>query len=302
MEQLRTQNHQETTKITYLKVWRNFNSFLIRLDAMPSTWEHRIALYVAYLVDKGRQSATIKSYISAIKAILAYDNYEVGEQKLLLGSLTRSCRLKNDRIKNRLPIQKGLLEMILFEIERKYDEMGQEYLKLLYQCATMLAYYGLLRISELFGIHAVRAKDVHAAELKEKILIVLYTSKTHNHGSRPQKIRIFKQNKELNTKRGEKFFCPFETTLEFATLRGDYDLESEHFFVFQDGTPVKSAQYRKVLKQCIKQLQLQTKNYSPHSLRIGRATDLMKMGMNIDRIKYIGRWKSNAVFKYIRDC
>ena len=61
------------------------------------------------------QSATVKSYVSAIKAILKADKYEWDEQKVLLSSLTKAYKLTNDVLDCRLPIQKGLLEMILFE-------------------------------------------------------------------------------------------------------------------------------------------------------------------------------------------
>ena len=39
----------------------------------------------------------------------------------MLSSLVRSCRIANDKVKTRLQIQKGLLEMLLFEIGRKFN-------------------------------------------------------------------------------------------------------------------------------------------------------------------------------------
>ena len=67
-------NHdRESTKKNYLSIWRQFNGFLIRLDKKPKQWEDRVALFLAFQVEKGAQSATIKSYTSAIKSVLKDD-------------------------------------------------------------------------------------------------------------------------------------------------------------------------------------------------------------------------------------
>ena len=54
----------------------------------------------------------------------------------------------------------------------------------------------MFRIGELaMGVHSIRAKDVHISSNKNKILIVLYTSKTHGEESPPQKIKLTKESK-----------------------------------------------------------------------------------------------------------
>ena len=40
--------------------------------------------------------------------------------------------------------------------------------------------------------------------------------------------------------------------------------------------------------------------YSVHSVRMGRACDLLKLGLSVESIKKIGRWRSNAVFRYLK--
>ena len=45
-------------------------SFFVRLDSKPECWEDRLILYIGFLIEKNRRSSTIKSYISAIKAVL----------------------------------------------------------------------------------------------------------------------------------------------------------------------------------------------------------------------------------------
>ena len=53
-------------------------------------------LFVGYLIDKNRKSMTVKSYVSASKAILTEIDVELNENKVLLTSITRVCRLKKD--------------------------------------------------------------------------------------------------------------------------------------------------------------------------------------------------------------
>ena len=61
----------------------------------------------------------------------------------------------------------------------------------MYQAVFSLAYYGMMRVGELtYSQHCLKAGDLHVAHNKNKILVVLYTSKTHGLESRPQKIKI----------------------------------------------------------------------------------------------------------------
>ena len=40
--------------------------------------------------------------------------------------------------------------------------------------------------------------------------------------------------------------------------------------------------------------------YDTHSLHIRRATDLYKSGSKVETIKQLGRWKSSAVYNYLK--
>ena len=83
---------------TYLSIWQQFNKFVIKLDVKPNTWEERTALFLAYLVENGAQSSTLKSYISGTKRILIDDGYQWNDNVILFSTLTKSCRVINDRV------------------------------------------------------------------------------------------------------------------------------------------------------------------------------------------------------------
>ena len=165
IDKWKAKNTRDSTRKTYHRIWTCFNKFLLRLDRKPEFWEDRVALFAAYLVEQGRQSATIKSYVSAIKNVLKTDGYEWDDSKVLLNCLTKACKLENDKVKTRLPIQVGLLDILLFEIDRIYH--NQEFLAIMYKAMFALSYYGLFRVGELAsGDHPVKAKDVHVARNK----------------------------------------------------------------------------------------------------------------------------------------
>ena len=113
------------------------------MDLKPNNWEHRVLLFAAYLIKEGKQSATVKSYILAIRAVLANVNVELREDMCLLKSLTRACKLNNDKVRIRMPIQRELLNIILRMIQEIFEEKGQCYLAHLYLSLTAVTYFGL---------------------------------------------------------------------------------------------------------------------------------------------------------------
>ena len=69
----------------------NFN---VRLDHRPTEWRDHLILFVGYLVPNRYQSATVKSYISAIKAFLKEDGVKVTEDQYTLVSLGLGMQTK----------------------------------------------------------------------------------------------------------------------------------------------------------------------------------------------------------------
>ena len=109
IEKLKNQQNRESMKLNYVQIWRHFNKFLIQLDKIPVTWEEKVSLYCAFLIEHRRKSQTVRSYISAIKSILKTDGYKWDNDYALIGSLTRACKLQNDVVKARFPIHWKLL-------------------------------------------------------------------------------------------------------------------------------------------------------------------------------------------------
>ena len=172
IDKLKLQKYQDSTRKNYYAIWKIFNKFFIHLDRKPKSWEYRIVLFTGYLINNKTQSATVKSYISAIWSVLLDNNIKLNENQYLINSLTKACRLVNDRVCTQLLIQKPLMDVILREINKFYEEKGQIYLKHLYKYLFSTMYFGLFRIGEMAqGPHAVLARDVQIADNKRKFFL-----------------------------------------------------------------------------------------------------------------------------------
>ena len=297
LEKQRYATTRSSTAKNYFNIWRKFNNFITKLDKVPDTWEQRLYLYLAFLIQSGSQSSTIKSYVSAIRKILWEDHYKLCTDALTLSALTKACKLKNDSLHIRRPIRTKLLEQILFETQRKFK--NQVYLEYLYKTMFILMYCGLMRIGEVaMSEHVVKATDIALGTNKRKILIVLYTSKTHDRSNLPQKIKI---TETPENSREKPFFCPFRLINKYNKLRGPIENDNKPFFIFRDKSPVKPEHVRAVLKDLIKDIGLDENLFDCHSLHAGRASQLLKLGFTIEQIQKAGHWKSNAVYKYLKD-
>lgn len=158
------------TKQAYYNRWKALNKFLIKFDTIPETWEDRIILYITHLINIKRKSATVKTYLSAIRYILREDGVCLDENKVKLAALIKACKLQNDRLYIRLPIQYKLFNSIIRKVNSYLNQQkGQEYLAKLLRAAFSMAYFGLMRVSELTaGEHQLKAADVDTPKKKVK--------------------------------------------------------------------------------------------------------------------------------------
>ena len=289
--------HRPSTKKTYHGVWTKFNQFVLRLDYPPPTWEEKVSLYITHLLESNFKSATLKSYISGIKAKLKADGYVWRDELIWFNALTKACKLKNDVVKIRFPICNAMLDGILFEVQRhdfNVVDWINQYMRIMYTSAFTVAYHGLMRVGEYAkSIHVLKVKDVHLERRKDKYLLVLHSSKTHGPESRPQKIKIAKETGSI--------FCPVDELSNYIQVRPTYGSDSEQFYIFSDGSPLMPCDVRQTMRTMIDKMKLNSEFYDTHSFRIGKATDLLKKGATIESIKQAGRWKSNAVYKYLKD-
>ena len=128
-------------------------------------------------------------------------------------------------------------------------------------------------------------------------MVILYSSKTHSKESNPQEIKITAME---SSGRKRKFFCPFTILRTYIEMRSPIHDINESFFVYADRRPLNANTLWATLHSIITSLNLNSSVYDFHSFRTGRSMDLLKFGFTVEQIKRIGRWKSNAVYKYLK--
>ena len=162
---------------TYYRIWKQFNQFFVKLDDKARSWSDCLVLFTGYLVDSKLQSATVKTYISAIKGVLVEIGIRLSPDKFLLTSLTKACHLKNDVAVQHFAIRKGMLKLMIDQLDNLYignTHKQQPYLCKLFKAIYSASYYGLLRISKVAkSQHAILTCNTHIAINKNKILFIL---------------------------------------------------------------------------------------------------------------------------------
>ena len=103
----------------------------------PTTWPERLTLFVGYLIDNKKQSATVRSYVSAIKAILENDGIKFDADVTTITSLTQACKYVNDKAHKRSPIQKSLLIKII-KTSNAHTSYNLTYVRCTRHCSHLL--------------------------------------------------------------------------------------------------------------------------------------------------------------------
>ena len=90
--------------------------------------------------------------------------------------------------------------------------------------------------------------------------------------------------------------CPVTNMIEYIKLRST---SPGQLFISKTRIPIKGSELNKLLVQLSQKYAL-ARNYTTHSLRVGRATDMAIEGQSELIFKEVGRWKSNAYVHYIK--
>ena len=106
-----------------------------------------------------------------------------------------------------------------------------------------MAYYGLLRVGELVsGNHHIKVV-IHQGRIKDKLQIVLRSSKTHTIADQPQIIKIEsvkrKKRKKTANLTDNPRHCLYKIVDAYIKSRDKYLSKNEPFFIFTGGIPVK---------------------------------------------------------------
>lgn len=122
-------------------------------------------------------------------------------------------------------------------------------------------------------------------------LSIIFRDYKHAKGSRPFCLQVPMQR--------DSDICPVRSMIDYLNARSV--LSSSALFVKADGSPISADYFRGHLNNTLKANSLDPTFYKGHSFRIGAASWASEKGFSDDHIRQLGRWKSDAFRKYIRN-
>ena len=208
----------------------------------------------------------------------------------LIIQLLKSIHKANPTTDTRLPIDKFLLEKL---IEASAFVTQSVYERAMMAAMFAVAFHAFLRIGEI-TVRSPKAVNQHllglcSIQMGSNYFNIQFLPYKHSQG------KCF----SLSVKKASgPRFCPFILLQEFLKLWGQVD---GPLFCLQSGSPVLRQKFDDLLKKALIFAKVNPRSFKGHSFRIGAATWAAAQGSSELAIKQMGRWKSDAYKKYIRN-
>jgi len=259
---------------------------------MPTTWPattNQVMLFLSFCHSQGYSPSTLSTYCSGISFIHKINGLYDPTNAFIIKKLLEGSKRVNNRTDSRIPIRKQLLAQICLALP---SVCSNAYEAKLFHAAFTLAYFGLMRVSELAYTSTLLAdRPVLLSDLSFKsngFMVAIRKSKNSQSGHPTRLVILPADTSEI---------CGIKAMKQFLSVRPQY---TGYLFCHQNKKPLTRYQFSCVLKMCINHIGLSSQHYQTHSFRIGRATDLSEAGFGPEKIKQMGRWTSNAYTRYIR--
>lgn len=282
------------TAAAYRAAINCFKEFLLQFNLKTSwpTEAQHIVLFISFCFEKGLAPNTISTYVAGVNHVHKMHGGEDLRETFIIKKMLEGCTRLRKRNDTRLPITIKLLNDVCNILPTVcYNQFEVK----LFKAAYLLAFFGLLRVSEIVVPSSILAnrtlayEDVSFSPGNKHILLTLRISKTNQSGH-PETLKIPCEENSL--------LCPVTACRDFLLVR---PVSRGPFFCHADAAPLTRCQFSAVLAKCLKCILPGCRNIKSHSFRIGRATHLYSLGVSGDVIKTLGRWRSDAYKKYIRN-
>ena len=248
-----------------------------------------ISLFISFLHSRNLKLSSIRSHLTAIAAIHKLYSLPDPTSNYVISRMLKGVEnvTKHEGSSNLLPICLNLLEKMVLELPAFLPEFEVKLFKSLF----LMCYYCCLRVSEIaYCDNTSHTLSLNNLSIKTPPVppLIKVTFNSFKHSSEPCSIVLPPSNNA---------HCPVVSLLEYISERGDH---AGPLFTQRNKLPITRKLFVTTLKTVLSNLNVNPARYNTHSFRIGRATDLAKMGESDNLIKRAGRWRSNAYLKYIR--
>lgn len=258
------------TRTAYRKAYDNFHAFVTRsaqyTTRTPSDIDNSLKEYLKYLFESGRyRSAAEKAFC----AVLFYHPNAKGSLHFSAAMLKGWRNLQPSDTK---PPLTWSIVVLLASTMASYGHFDAG-------LATLVGFDCLLRISEFsnFRVNDVIRRDNRIVGPAQRTVLRIRKAKTGNN----QDVSIMNDDVEH---------------LLMTHLERCGRAPSEKLFAFT------GVQYREIVKQCLIILKLDHLGFTPHSLRHGGATHMLRQQHPVSNIIVRGRWSptSTTIVTYLQ--
>ncbi len=249
---------------------------------------YQVTYYVAFLTRSGSSASSIKSRISAINFV----HKLFGGTDLHSDFILRKCLLgvakTHTSIDVRAPITLHILIKLCNAVTSLYSD---QYFVALMHAMFTLAFVAFLRIGEItktgsaYNPNLLNLQNISVSNNPPSLSVTFQHFK-HKSPGPPFCLQV-----------GNLPQIPvIHYVAKYIQLRGP---QKGPLFLYKNA-PIPRSLFAQTMNQCLKFLNLSHLPYKSHSFRIGAASHALATGASYDQVKLMGRWKSNALSKYIR--
>jgi integrase len=257
-----------------------------------------LCLYLADYLLRGYKTSSFKVILSSLKKAAEYRGVSWVDTNPLDKAYLDAMVRGGNNIRPPVPSRaKPLTLKLLHKLEEAKGKGEEEE-----QYVTMFwtTYGGLLRMKEVVNL---RVGDAFWERKKKRVTLYIHGSKANKRGA-PEKVTLYSAV--------DGGPSPYKSLKRYWDKRrlGRAPSASMRLFpmVAKRGRQAHYSRKEFVRAHLITYLRKQltavgvrnSKSYTGHSFRRGAATDLWKGGLDIQLIKKLGRWASDAVWLYIR--
>lgn len=281
------------TKIAYKRTWNLFIQHFPNITSLPLS-PVLVCNFIACLFSLGYSPNSISSHVSAISYVHKILSLQDPSETFLVRKIIQGCHHSAPSKDSRLPITGPILANRLKSMDLSVKNLST---RTLLKSIFLLAFNAFLRLGEI----VIKSKA-------DQCKVIQRNDATFEmHQTTPVAVEIvlknFKTNKthdifQIHLKASDnKDMCPVQALYNYLHTFGH---KSGPLFQFMGGEPVTYAFVVKKLTSIINFVGLNPALYKGHSFRIGAATHAAQMGYSENCIQKMGRWKSDAMRRYVR--
>lgn len=252
--------------------------------------ENILALFLVFLGNKGYAYSTLATHASAIGYVHKLKNMPDPSHSFLVQKTLFAFKKLRPQTDSRLPITMPILRALLEACNSVIDSYTE---RVLIKCMMITAFYGFLRIGEMTvckGIPcSLQLNSFNMNESTGTATLSIYNYK-HNSSGKPHVIQLQAQSPPNP--------CPIRAMQTWLEVRNSGE---GPLFTLVSGQGVHRDWFTSRLRACLTFCHLDSHLYTSHSFRIGAASYSAKLGFSDAQIRLLGRWKSDAFRKYIRN-